>query len=1283
MHYFLLFFCSLSLSLFSSEAARLAADHVDVIDGSYHCKSVDFTLVGVKPLYFQRTYSSSEKAGLWGIGWSHSYSDGEVVDENRNRYCSHNHMRNDLLFAHDNQKSYIESPDGSKATYLFRSGFTKWGASRYLVQAELPHAPTEQYNYTSVRGTRFNLLSRRTLPEGRVQEIEYYTNYRDKKTLGKVRALKSPAGLQDQLITTHSFIYYPERTEVYDALGRKTLYHFSKDHLLSIDRQRGREDSSYQSYAISRFFWKNGSLRSFAKMDGDKNILVCRSYKYDTLGNVVEETLLGPLSGTNDNLPMEKDGSLLSNGCESYTIKTSYDGYVKTSEEHANGQKILYQYNDQALLQAKFVIFQETILQRQFYQYDQFGNQVVQISDHGTSFDPEEIGPERKITRITPTADYPYGLERSIQECYWDGATERPLRTIVKSYSPEGWLTTQTVLDAEQNLSYVLSWRYNRFGQVVWEKDPLGEITEREYDDNKNLTLERKGQVSTEYFYNRMNYLTLERRYSDGRIFEKCYQYDEVGNMISYRDQFGNVTQYQYDDLNRLICTTFPSGEKETTEYDVLNNAIKTTDRSGSTLYRCYNVRGQVTKIQSEEQTRTFIYNLDGTLKREESSDGTSTQFSYDGYGNRVSEEIFSSSGTSLAKTSALYRAHLLLSETDAKGETTTYSYDGAGRLSRVVKPHTWTEFSYDSLGRNSKVVRWIGPEDQTQTTYYEYDLLDRMIEERVEDQQTTYSYDAAGNRIALTLFHESGPATLFTFYNSFGQPTKIIDALNQETLFDYDYNHVNEQGQKVLCVTKTDANGCKSVSIYDVEGRLSSTSENRYSYEEGRKKVFSREGKEWHYDSKNRLVACIDQSKTYLYSYNSCGQRELKISPDGTILRYSYDSLGRLISLKASDQSIHYTLSYDLNGNLLSAVDEITTSVTTRLYDSSNRLVQETLANGLTIYFTYDGIDRLTCAKLPDDSTISYKYSANYLTEVLRANSSGSYSHHYIARTPSGLVKQEKMIKKTGTMRSKWDPLNRLVYQKSPYHEEIIERYDSCGNVAEFSYKDHIGKVNYRYTYDRYGRVESEEGAGNNSYSWNRGNSLQNSTYTYDSMGYPISNGEIEFTYDAMGRMTKAVGKDSYASYTYDFFNRRVAKISSIKNQKYLYVKEEEVGAVDDEGAIYQLKILGESNATVAIELDGNAFATVVDQNSSVTSLISSTDKRVCELYRYTALGLGSCYRPTIYWKMLYPSETYAVNPWLYKGYRYEPETALLYSKKGYYDPKTAKWISPQSWRD
>ena len=182
------------------------------------------------------------------------------------------------------------------------------------------------------------------------------------------------------------------------------------------------------------------------------------------------------------------------------------------------------------------------------------------------------------------------------------------------------------------------------------------------------------------------------------------------------------------------------------------------TDALGGTTNTRYTARGQPIQITYPDGSfETYEYGADGSLASHRAVNGVKTIIYYDEQFQPARKCYHDATGAFLYETSATYRGSQLLSETDANGVTTHYSYDGAGRLTETRKGEQRTTLSYDPLGRKSQLMEWVDLTTARATTW-NYDELDRVIEERLEEYSSIskssspitihrYTYDRYGNR--------------------------------------------------------------------------------------------------------------------------------------------------------------------------------------------------------------------------------------------------------------------------------------------------------------------------------------------------------------------------------------------------------------------------------------------------------------------------------------------------------------------------------------------------------
>ncbi|MDP1835199.1 MAG: DUF6531 domain-containing protein [Chlamydiales bacterium] len=1186
----------------------------------------------------------------------------------------------------------LRSIDGREAAYTFRLTPTRLGLTSYLIEANTPNSPLERYSYLVLDDLHLERLRLRQMPEGRFQQIDYYVNNKS-LSFGKVYTLKVPGGPGNSVITTHHFLYGPGQTEMRDAHNNRTVYRFGNGTKLdTIERYLGRTENEFRKYSTRKFFWgARCNLLCNALLDERDNVVSCKYFDYDANNKIIAEHLLGPLSGTNHTLPvLSPQGTPYYNGCESHVIRKTYsqDKYgLLLSEEQPNDSKILYGYKlNSNILESVKTVANGKILKREFYQHDDQANVIAKIVDDGSGDSPEDLADVmiRKITRTTPRKTFPYGLPEVESEYFYDPEIgfERHVTTKINSYSNEGWMTEQVFYDANDTHQYTLQWQYDRLGNVIWEQNSTGAIIQRRFDANGNKVYEKpsNSEEYQELSYDCMNRLIGERHVcADGQAFEQHYHYDLLGNRIASTDSFGNTTSYRYDDLCRLIATTLPPNDQgqqatERLEYDVVGNITAIIDAQGNHTHKKYNARNQITQVEYPDgSTESYEYNLDGTLRHKKALNGCWTQFTYDGLGNTTRKE------TASGVTTATYKGNLLTSETDANGSVTQYQYDNTGLLIKFITPSGWSSYEYDDKGNLSKTIKWIGPDITDVCTIANEPA---HLNENVESSPTLYNYNYQNER---------GQRVL---------QTTSVDSLGNQVIITYD-----ALGRPVCNVT-TNASGIETSCHrlrYDLLGRLQQRIDIVKAEDLPDREVIT----EWQYDSMGRLTTHgTPHLKQSYYNYNRYGQKEAEITPDGTVLRYIYDSQGRLSNFSASDASINYHYSYDANGNLIACRDNIQGTETKRRYDNANRLIHETLANGLSLAYEYDGLDRMIKMVLPDGSAVFHVYDESYLLSVerLTSNNVPLYRHDYIARDAAGRILESKMIKGAGTIQYSWDDAGRLKTLYNAHYEESVpdDGYNAAGKLIKLNRRDQMDEALCQYEYDDLYHLTREVGVAQHTYSYNSinnrlskdglpcqlndlGQILQHgdSRYTYDPAGFRLSDSHRKYHYDAIGRLVEMQSTEGRWIYTYDAFNRCMSKMSYdalgdvVDEELYFYCDQTDIGATDKGGSLRQFRMIGED--TVAIEINANLYAPIQDRHGNIVALLSAADGKVREAYRHSMLGEEIRYTSSLYWRLWHRSTAPAVNPWRFGGNRVEPETGFVRTNKGFYDPESGSFLTTQ----
>ncbi len=127
------------------------------------------------------------------------------------------------------------------------------------------------------------------------------------------------------------------------------------------------------------------------------------------------------------------------------------------------------------------------------------------------------------------------------------------------------------------------TYRYDRFGNIVYSRDARGVISESFYDAHGRLSQSKTGNQIFNYTYNRYGIDSI----SSGDAYE-TYIYDTLGRILSETRSYSGSTYktvYSYDWMGRITQRTYPSGFKLSYEY---TNGYLTgiTDREENLLWK-------------------------------------------------------------------------------------------------------------------------------------------------------------------------------------------------------------------------------------------------------------------------------------------------------------------------------------------------------------------------------------------------------------------------------------------------------------------------------------------------------------------------------------------------------------------------------------------------------------------------------------------------------------------------------------------------------------------------
>ncbi len=451
------------------------------------------------------------------------------------------------------------------------------------------------------------------------------------------------------------------------------------------------------------------------------------------------------------------------------------------------------------------------------------------------------------------------------------------------------------------------SFRYDDYGNLLWHRDPVGNITTNGYDGSGNLintaqlnsNNEPVAWTSSIYDGNGHLVATLNANNKTNASFI----YDNSGNLTDTTDANGVTRHFGYDANGNQTNSWYVfngSNIVSTTIYDAQGRAVEAIDPLGNTNSTYYNAFGKVDhSVDKFGNTNSFLYDTRGNLIRTTHADGLVTYTVYDDAG----------------------RAFFT---TDRNGITATHTYfDAAGRATNVVRvtnavvtmdagPRTVLTFGGYPISTNSTeyfdngwVKKRVGPDGQpttyaywpdgqtmyvtnvfsTNVTFYKYDIAGRQ--EYVSDalnHTNRFEYDAAG-RMFKTTFHDGTYTS--NYFNTLGQRTVVRDQAGLLTQFGYDTSGQLTNVIKPSVIDGVTGNPATPIwsYTYDAYGRLTVTTDPRNNGTTNSYDAYGREVSHW--------LAGGGAGTTNFY--NSLGQLTNQIDFKGQQKQTRYDRFGRV----------------------------------------------------------------------------------------------------------------------------------------------------------------------------------------------------------------------------------------------------------------------------------------------------------------------------------------------------------------------------------------------------
>jgi RHS repeat-associated protein len=843
---------------------------VDVISGYLYTETVDFEFAATLPLRWERLWNStSVHAGPIGHGWHHSYDLALVVEELEG-YAA--------LRAADGRGIAFDVPDlGDKAFNRLEKLSLLRDARGYGV---LDHGQGLTYRFGPANADGVRALAAVENANGFAITFTYDAQGHMVQIVdsaqrqfavqcdeaGRILTISTAHPTEPRqrvTLVTYSYNSWGELVSAADALEQAATYH-------------------YQDKLLVQETFKNGLSFYFEYVGQGPEARCTRTWGDE---GIYDHKLVYDL---------EAKRTVVTNSLGHATTYLGNENGLVVAVQDARGGVTRTEYNEHnEVLRETDALGQATS-----YKYDKRGNCVVTATPDGVQFKRE--------------------------------------------YDDSGRLVALT--DA---VGGRWQWAYDKAGNLIERTNPAGNTEQYSYENGL-----LKHAIDITHRINKFSYNTfgnlVEVLTADGQ--RSRWLYDMWGQVRKSQDVRSNVQWREYDLLGRVTAVHEPDGNVRRFTYDELGNATRIRDQYSDVQYVYWGMSRLIRRVEADT-TVEFLHDTEEQLRAIVNEHGLTYRFELDGEGDTVVEVGFDGLTRRYTRDVGGRITELLLPD----NERTSYSYDAVGRV---------TQIAYSDGNRNNYCYRSDGSllqaSNNEMTVEFTRDGEGRVLQEVQGDYKASSTYDRSGQRITLT----SSLGTAIQFKRNVNGIVEQIVAGTWQVLFErdaqgleiqrtlgrstqarwkrdtlgrpleqsisagfsqskrirrYDWqpgDRLAELHDNVYGITRfehdtagnlvatTFGDGTRELRLPDAVGNLfTSTSQQDRRYGPAGQ-LLEASGTRYEYDSIGNLNRKITaQGEEWHYVWNSAGHLVEVMRPDGKVVQFAYDALGRRVSKSYAGQ--------------------------------------------------------------------------------------------------------------------------------------------------------------------------------------------------------------------------------------------------------------------------------------------------------------------------------------------------------------------------------------------
>ncbi|EFL49690.1 YD repeat protein [Solidesulfovibrio fructosivorans JJ]] len=493
-----------------------------------------------------------------------------------------------------------------------------------------------------------------------------------------------------------------------------------------------------------------------------------------------------------------------------------------------------------------------------------------------------------------------------------------------------------------------------------------------------NLSYDARGRISGQSAGTRSVTATYDTAgnvasVTDPRNLTTSFAYDDLGRRTAIFRPDNSVVRFTYDKMGNMIVLTTPANVPHDFEYNAVNrNSAYVTPRSGSYVYS-YDRDRRLTKISfpsGKAITRTY---QDAQLASVAMPEGT-VNYTYETCGSTVKSLSFGTEGITYGHDGPLVTS---VAQSGTLAQTISYAYNSDFKVKSLTYAGSANAYTYDNdnlltgsggytIGRDSQnglPISVAGNGFSESRTFNQYGEPDGWTVTVGGQTAATYALtrDAAGN-IATRTETVAGESHDFTYtYDNVGRLTQVTRDGTVVERYAY-----AGPGTGRTSETNTLRGLTNRTYAYDDEDHLTSAGDASFTY-----------------DKDGFLTGKTVGSQTTGYTYSSRGELLRVDLPDGTVVEYVHDPLGRRIAKKVGGAIVEKYL-WQGRTRLLAVYDG-SGSLKQRFEYADARLPVAMTVGSTRYFLVYDQVGSLRAVTDGSGSavkTVAYDSFGNVITD-------------------------------------------------------------------------------------------------------------------------------------------------------------------------------------------------------------------------------------------------------------------------------------------------------------